>query len=239
MAGGLGALGPEALVPRFGVSFMANGVPATASAAAPILGTLGLDLSLPFSPGSAFSLEPGVSCFSYYAALLDAQPDSGPALDLPRAVPSPAEFADSAWTGSALLSSPFVAKVRLGASVAPYAGLGPALLVRAAFGGTDAGAVTAWYFGAGRWLFAEARAGIELELLPGMALSLDARGYFPVANLWADPDPLMAFDGALLGIGASVRISTGGRRAATPGSESAPTVPPPAADATTTEASAP
>ncbi|MBN1241926.1 MAG: hypothetical protein JXA15_04370 [Spirochaetales bacterium] len=203
------ALELEALTPRFGLVLVANGVPTSDSAAGPISGTLGLDFALPLSPASIFAFEPGFDVYSFHSELLSEQPLSGPVLDLPRAVPAAVESAASSWTAGLLLSAPMIVRPRLPVPFTPVFGAGPALLLRLAVGGQTPLELDAWFLGKARWLYAEARMGMELELGPGMSLVADVRGFYPLANLWTDPDPAMAMDGAMLRIGLGMRLALG------------------------------
>ena len=199
----------EALTPRFGVALVANGVPTTDSAAGPIAGTVGLGFPVRIAPGSALSFEPGFDVFSYHSGLLETQPATGPVLELPRAVPVPAESASSSWTAGLLLQAPFVFSPRLAGTFMPAFGLGPAILVRVAAGGPTPLELNAWFFGKARWLYGEALIGFEVELAPRMSLAGGIRGLYPLANLWTDGDPAMALDGAILHLSLGMRLSFG------------------------------
>lgn len=216
------ALEFEALTPRFGLALVANGVPTTDSAAGPIAGTVGLGFPSPLAPGSVWFFEPGFDVYSFHSALLATQPSTGPVLELPRAVPAPAESAASSWTGGLLLQAPFVFAPRLTETINPILGLGPALLIRVAAGGPTPLDLNAWFFGKARWLYGEALLGFEAELAPRMTLSARIRGLYPLANLWTDGDPAMAMDGAILHLNLGMRLSLGRVSVASPpsGSES-------------------
>ncbi len=193
------ALNPESLNPRFGLLLINNAVESGAGAPDALLTTLGVSVRFPLTD-PRFTFEPGVE---FFWARYDWEDG--------RAHPTEKETLDAAVVPGIILDAPFFLNWEMGHRFLGMAGLGPALVLRAAFlasGASSTGdvrSIGAWFYQKLRFFYPTAQLRFAYRLQKRFTFELGARWFIPIFNLW-DPDSPGFWDHNMIHASMGMRI---------------------------------
>ena len=173
-----GALSVKSIEARAGLLWLGNS--STEGAPSPLLDTVGIALPITITPAISIAPELDFTGTQYQLQVYS---------DPTRAVPTEIEFANSVWYLGILLDLPFRYTFPLSKQTALGFGVSPAFLLRIptvswGTGGSEAGAMSAYLFGKGRFFYPSAQVFFDWQVLSGLALEFRLRGFFPIFHIW-------------------------------------------------------
>lgn len=181
------ALSVQGVDARAGLLWLGNS--STEGAPSPLLDTIGISVPLSIAPRISFAPELDFTGTQYQLQVYS---------DPTRAVPTEIEFANQVWYLTLLLDLPVRYTLPLSKQLSLGFGLSPALIFRIptvsyGLGASQAGAMSAYFYGEGRFFYPTTELFLEWQALPGIALQFRTRVFFPVFHLW-DGDGLPFWD---------------------------------------------